>query len=60
MPPALIPEIQVQKKPDNNGDDTHGDGERDVVADEDYDPLSKEMESSDEDSDDDHGCDDLI
>ena len=56
MPPALIPEVEIEKKPDN----AQGDCEKDNDADEVYDSLSRELESSDVDSDDDQERDDLL
>ena len=52
LPPALIPEMQVDTEPDDNAGDAPADGGDGV--DEDHDPLPREMESSDEDSEDDH------
>ena len=49
MRPALIPEIQVETEPDDNGGDAQGDGGKDDDVNEDHDPLSREMESSDDD-----------
>ena len=54
--PALIPEVQIEKKPDN----AQGDCERDIDEDQDYDSLSRELEPSDLDSDDDQERADLL
>ena len=50
MPPALMPENQVQNRSDENGGDAQDDDTQD--DDEDCDLLSREIESSDSDDDD--------
>lgn len=54
LPPALIPEIQVDTDPDNNAGNAFGDDGTEGDVEDDHDPLPRQMESSDEDSDDDH------